>query len=88
MTLSFHYFNILAFLVCIVSNMILGALWYSPVLFGKVWLNLIGKKPEDIEAGIHDRDRVLYEDEPAPRTHSLLQENGLPTFGHCFLHRS
>ena len=40
--------NIWAILVCIVINMGIGALWYSPILFGNVWLKLTGKKPEDI----------------------------------------
>lgn len=48
MSLELHYFNIWAVLVGIVGNMVIGALWYSPVLFGNVWLGLIGKKSEDI----------------------------------------
>jgi len=48
MTLDISFFNIWAVLVSVVSNMILGALWYSPVLFGNQWLKLIGKKAEDI----------------------------------------
>lgn len=48
MTLTITSMNIWAVLVCIVFNMILGALWYSPVLFGNIWLNLIGLKAEDI----------------------------------------
>ena len=49
MTLHFHELNIWAILVSVVVMMILGALWYSPVLFGNTWLKLIGKKPEDIK---------------------------------------
>lgn len=48
MTLGIAFFNIWAVLVGVVSNMIIGALWYSPVLFGNVWLKLVGKKAEDI----------------------------------------
>ena len=48
MSLQIHFFNLWAMLVCVVLNMIIGALWYSPVLFGKTWLKLIGKKQEDI----------------------------------------
>ena len=48
MTLHFHGINIWAVLVSIVAMMVIGALWYSPVLFGNTWLRLIGKKPEEI----------------------------------------
>lgn len=48
MTLELQFFNIWAVLVGIVSNMAIGALWYSPVLFGNAWLTLVGKKSEDI----------------------------------------
>ncbi|MDC7226389.1 MAG: DUF1761 domain-containing protein [Spirochaetales bacterium] len=41
-------FNIWAVLVSVVINMLIGALWYSPVLFGNIWLKLIEKKAEDI----------------------------------------
>jgi len=33
------YINHLAVFVCAVTNLALGALWYSPVLFYKGWLN-------------------------------------------------
>jgi hypothetical protein len=32
-----------------VSSMILGVLWYSPVLFGKEWMALMKIKKDDIE---------------------------------------
>lgn len=48
MTLTLSSMNIWAVLVCIFFNMILGALWYSPVLFGNIWLKLRGLKAEDI----------------------------------------
>lgn len=48
MTLQIPFFNVWALIVAILSNMILGALWYSPVLFGNTWLALVGKKAEDI----------------------------------------
>jgi hypothetical protein len=44
-------FNILAVILCIICNMVLGALWYSPVLFGTAWLRLVGKNKEDISSG-------------------------------------
>lgn len=48
MTLSIHFFNFWAVLVCFIWFMALGALWYSPVLFGNYWLKLVGKAKEDI----------------------------------------
>lgn len=50
MTLQVHFFNIWAVLCAIASNMIIGALWYSPLLFGNVWLRLVGKKGEEIDS--------------------------------------
>ncbi|SEK31970.1 Protein of unknown function [Colwellia chukchiensis] len=40
--------NILAIIVATVIGMVLGALWYSPVLFGNAWLTCIGKTPETL----------------------------------------
>lgn len=48
MTLQISALNFWAILVCIISNMVIGALWYSPLLFGNQWLKLVGKKAEDI----------------------------------------
>lgn len=41
--------NLWAILLAAVVNMVLGALWYSPVLFANPWMRLIGKKAEDIK---------------------------------------
>lgn len=41
--------NFWAILVCGVLSMALGAIWYGP-LFGKKWMEIVGVKPEDIEA--------------------------------------
>ena len=41
--------NYLAVLVAAILNMILGALWYSPSLFGKGWTELMGFKAEDVQ---------------------------------------
>lgn len=48
MTIEMHFFNVWAVLVCIFSQMLIGSLWYSPVLFGNLWLKAIGKTKEDI----------------------------------------
>lgn len=43
------YINYWAVLVAAVSNMVIGSIWYSPILFGKQWMKLIGKSREDME---------------------------------------
>lgn len=43
--------NYLAIIVAAIAYMALGALWYSPVLFGAAWLRGIGKTKEQVEAG-------------------------------------
>lgn len=48
MAIELSYFNIWAVLVGVVIQMVIGALWYSPVLFGKIWLRLVERKSEDI----------------------------------------
>jgi hypothetical protein len=32
--------NHLAVVVCALANLVLGALWYSPILFGKAWMHV------------------------------------------------
>lgn len=39
--------NILAVVVTAVVNMVVGSLWYSPLLFGKQWIKLSGMKMGD-----------------------------------------
>ncbi|MBI1806806.1 MAG: DUF1761 domain-containing protein [Ignavibacteria bacterium] len=41
--------NYLAVLASAISNMIIGAMWYSPILFAKSWMNEMGMKAEDME---------------------------------------
>ena len=38
--------NYLAVLVSAIAAMVIGALWYSPLLFGKKWMELMGVKPD------------------------------------------
>lgn len=45
----FTQVNILAVIVSSVVYFILGAAWYSPVLFAKPWMNALGKKQEDLQ---------------------------------------
>ncbi len=40
--------NYLAIVLAAVVNMVVGALWYSPVMFGKEWSKLVGRKMEDM----------------------------------------
>jgi len=42
--------NYWAVLVAGIAYMIIGALWYSPALFGKAWMKGIGKTREQITA--------------------------------------
>lgn len=41
--------NYLAVLVAGVAAMVLGGLWYSPLLFGKAWMKLSGFTEKDME---------------------------------------
>lgn len=38
-----------AILVAAIVNMVLGALWYSPGVFGGTWMELMGKKKDDMK---------------------------------------
>ena len=40
--------NLIGVVVATVIGMILGAVWYSPVLFGNRWMQCIGKTPETL----------------------------------------
>src|SRR4051812_24897159 len=41
--------NWIAVILAAVINMAIGAYWYSPRLFGREWMKLIGKKMEDMD---------------------------------------
>lgn len=43
--------NLIAVLVCGVASLALGGLWYSPVLFGKVWQRSAGLSDEQAKSG-------------------------------------
>ncbi|NYF23913.1 DUF1761 domain-containing protein [Sporosarcina sp. JAI121] len=40
--------SILAIILAVVANMIIGALWYSPLLFANIWMKSLGKTPEEL----------------------------------------
>ncbi len=43
-------FNYLSILVATVSTFLLGGLWYSPVLFGRAWMQEMGFTDETLKA--------------------------------------
>ncbi len=43
--------NWLAVIVATLSAFVLGALWYSPALFGKVWMAAAGLSEEQVQQG-------------------------------------
>lgn len=42
------YVNHLAVFGCAVFSLVLGALWYSPLLFGKAWQNEVGLSDDEL----------------------------------------
>jgi uncharacterized protein DUF1761 len=46
---SMHWMgiNLWAVLVCALATMVVGFLWYSPLLFAKPWMVLMGINPDD-----------------------------------------
>jgi Protein of unknown function (DUF1761) len=47
MHLQMHSLNWLAVLVAAISTMVVGFLWYSPLLFAKAWMKEMGYDPND-----------------------------------------
>src|SRR5258708_25838519 len=45
--MHFHSLNLLAILVAAISTMVVGFLWYSPLLFAKAWMREMGYDPND-----------------------------------------
>jgi surface polysaccharide O-acyltransferase-like enzyme len=44
---SFAGINFWAVLVCAIATMVIGFLWYSPMLFANSWMRLMGFDPND-----------------------------------------
>ena len=42
-----HHVNLLAVLVSAIATMLIGFLWYSPLLFAKPWMREMGYDPAD-----------------------------------------
>jgi hypothetical protein len=40
--MEFHHLNLLAILVAAISTMVVGFVWYSPLLFAKPWMREMG----------------------------------------------
>jgi hypothetical protein len=47
--MNFTDISIFAIILAVVANMVIGALWYSPLLFSNIWVKALGKKMEDID---------------------------------------
>ncbi|WP_236975779.1 DUF1761 domain-containing protein [Membranihabitans maritimus] len=43
--------NIWAIIVAATSNFLIGGLWYSPALFGKIWMQANGFREDDVKRG-------------------------------------
>jgi hypothetical protein len=43
--------NFIAVIVAAVAQMIIGAIWYAPPVFGKMWMKLTGISQKDIDEG-------------------------------------
>ena len=47
--MDFSQLSILAIILAVIANMVIGALWYSPVLFAKIWMKSLGKSMEELQ---------------------------------------
>jgi D-alanyl-lipoteichoic acid acyltransferase DltB (MBOAT superfamily) len=45
--MNFMGVNLVAVLLAAMSTMVLGFLWYSPLLFARPWMSLMGYAPDD-----------------------------------------
>ena len=43
--------NLVAVLLCGISSLVLGGLWYSPLLFAKAWQRTAGLSDEQVAGG-------------------------------------
>lgn len=50
--------NLIAVATAAVVSMLIGFLWYSPMLFGKQWMKLMGLTEQDMEKSKNDMGRV------------------------------
>ena len=45
---SFPNVNLLAVVVAAIAHFVIGAIWYAPPVFGKTWMELLGKKMDEV----------------------------------------
>ncbi|MEX2008515.1 MAG: DUF1761 domain-containing protein [Candidatus Spechtbacterales bacterium] len=50
--MEFADVTLLAVLVAAAASYAIGSLWYSPLLFGKVWMKYVGRSEEQLKAGM------------------------------------
>ena len=48
---AFSSINLVAIIVAVIANMAVGMIWFSPRVFGIVWMDLAGLTPEKIQKG-------------------------------------
>ena len=58
--MHFPAVNYLAVLVAAIVIFVLGGLWYSPVLFAKRWMALMGKSEAEMKAAAGGAQPVLF----------------------------
>jgi Protein of unknown function (DUF1761) len=56
-----HRLNLLAVLVAAVSTMVVGLIWYSPVLFDRPWVREMEWDPDDVALAVVE-DGLVYPD--------------------------
>ncbi len=61
---SFAGINFWAVLVCAIATMVIGFLWYSPILFATPWMCLMGIDP-------NDKAKLAEMQKGAPRLYGL-----------------
>ena len=44
--------NIVGIVIAAVYNLVTGSLWYSPLLFGNRWTELVGRKENELQGGM------------------------------------
>ena len=59
--MHFYDLNLLAVLVAAISTMVVGFLWYSPIMFAKPWMALMGYDPNDKEKMDKMKDELKKE---------------------------
>ena len=44
--------NLFAILLAVIYNIIVGSIWYSPLLFGNRWMELLGIRKDETQGGM------------------------------------